>query len=49
MVEQGQDVFIMESMKMFHTLQAAKRGYMHRMGVKEGDIVTANHQLACVM
>ncbi len=49
LVEQGQNVFIMESMKMLHTLQAAKRGYMHNMMVQEGDTINANRQLACVV
>jgi len=48
-VEQGQGVFIMESMKMLHTLQAAKCGYMHQVMVKEGDVVGACRQLACVV
>lgn len=48
-VEQGQGVFIMESMKMLHTLQAAKRGYMHQMMVQEGDVVGAYRQLACMV
>jgi len=48
LVEQGQNVFIMESMKMLHTLQAAKRGYMHNMVVQEGDTINANRQLARV-
>jgi pyruvate carboxylase subunit B len=48
-VEQGQDVLIMESMKMLHTLQAAKRGYMHQMMVQEGEVVSAHRQLACML
>jgi pyruvate carboxylase subunit B len=49
LVEQGQGVFVMESMKMLHTLQAAKRGYMRQMMVQEGEIVSAHRQLACVV
>ena len=49
LVEQGQNVFIMESMKMLHTLQAAKRGYMQNMMVQEGDTINANRQLAHVV
>ncbi len=49
LVEQGQGVFILESMKMLHTLQASRRGYMHQMTVREGDIVSANRQLARVV
>ncbi len=47
LVEQGQNVFIMES-KMLHTLQAVKRGHMQNMMVQEGDTINANRQLACV-
>lgn len=47
-VERGQDVFIIESMKMLHTLHAGKRGYMHNILVKEGDLIRAHRQLAHV-
>ena len=46
LVEQGQDVFIVESMKILHTLHAGKRGYMCNVCVKEGDLVEAHDQLA---
>lgn len=48
-VQEGQSVFVMESMKMFHTLRASQRGYMRGMTVQEGDIVGANRQLARVV
>ena len=48
LVEQGQDVFIIESTKMLHTLHAGKRGYMGNVLVKEGDIVGAHYQLGHV-
>ena len=48
LVEQGQGVFIVESMKMLHTLHAGKRGYMCNVLVTEGDMVGAHYQFAHV-
>jgi biotin carboxyl carrier protein len=45
-VEPGQSVFVLESMKMLHTLRASRRGYMRHMSVREGETVSANRQLA---
>jgi biotin carboxyl carrier protein len=45
-VERGQDIFVIESMKMLHTLHADRQGYMHTVHVKEGDLVQAHYQLA---
>lgn len=47
-VQEGQSVFIIESMKMIHELQVRKPGKLQEVRVKIGDVVGANHQLAAI-
>jgi len=48
-VKAGQSVFIVESMKMFHELRAAKNGKVGNIAVHEGDVVFPTRQLAYVV
>lgn len=45
----GQDVVIMESMKMLYTLPAGKTGKMIHLCVQEGDLVPPEMQLAQII
>ncbi|GAK60365.1 methylmalonyl-CoA decarboxylase, gamma subunit [Candidatus Vecturithrix granuli] len=47
-VQEGQSVFIIESMKMIHELQVRKPGKLQEVRVKIGDVVVANNQLATI-
>ena len=47
-VQEGQSVFIIESMKMIHELQVLKPGKLQEVRVKIGDVVVANNQLAAI-
>jgi pyruvate carboxylase len=47
-VQEGQSVFIVESMKMLHELRAEKSGKMKSISVKEGDLVFPTNHLAYV-
>lgn len=48
-VEEGQDTFVVESMKMFHVLRAAKTGHMRNIAVKEGDSILPKNHLAYIL
>jgi biotin carboxyl carrier protein len=48
-VQQGQQVFVVEAMKMFYTLHAENAGKIGQIRVKEGDIVQPEMHLAQVM
>ena len=47
-VEKGQCLFVIESMKMFHEIQATHHGKMTTITVKEGDNVLPNTQIAAL-
>ncbi|MGD8832992.1 MAG: carboxyl transferase domain-containing protein, partial [Pseudomonadales bacterium] len=44
----GQQVMVMESMKMEHEIRAAQSGIVRRIGVAPGDTVFQNHALAWI-
>ncbi len=48
-VEEGQSVFIMESMKMLHELRMPKPGKVSGIQVKVGDVVQPNNHLAYIL
>ena len=47
-VQEGQSVFIIESLKMVHELRVPKPGKLKRIRVNVGDVVVADNQLATV-
>jgi biotin carboxyl carrier protein len=48
-VEKGQRVFVVESLKMLHELRVPKHGKMSEINVKVGDIIPSNHRLAFIL
>lgn len=48
-VQQGQQIFVMEAMKMLYTLHAQNAGEIGHIRVKEGDIVHPAMHLAQVL
>lgn len=49
LVEKGQSVFIVESMKMLHELRVTRSGRMSNITVKEGDYVHPHNHLASIL
>lgn len=47
-VEEGQCVFMIESLKMVHELRVPKPGKLKGIQVKVGDVIVADNQLATV-
>lgn len=47
-VQEGQSVFMIESLKMVHELRVPKPGKLKGIRVKVGDVVVADNQLATV-
>jgi len=48
LVQEGQSVFLIESMKMVHELRVPKPGKLKGVRVKVGDVVIAENQIATV-
>lgn len=47
-VERGQSVLVVESMKMLHELRVPKQGKVKGIHVKVGDIIVPNNRLAYI-
>ncbi len=47
-VQEGQSIFMIETMKMVHELRVIKPGKLQEIHVNVGDVIAANNQLATI-